>query len=188
MQTEMLMYKDFVDEMFKQGWVYVDGVSPHTLTHHDTGIVSTFHVKKGMIGTVLEIKCPMHRNLSVCGLNHSGIDIKEFVKFPMLYSTPYFFSIRCKGNDGQELSPYTGIKIIQYDSDNLPKWSRTEFYGDLSQSIGERFKRKHERYYFPQGIILYSGEKLGFKVHELDIEVVKTELLMKADIWVKGNL
>lgn len=184
-QIVKLMYNDFVSDMLNGDWVLSEKARPCTLTHQNTGIVSTFPVKKGTVGTALEIKCPKHQVLTVCGLGHSGIDPKDFVKNPMLYSIPHFFSIRCKNNEGQELSLYTRLKIIKRDQENLPVWSRTEFYGDLSQTIGERFKQKHERYYFPDGIILHGDENLVLQVSEPEIDIEKIELVMKADLFYK---
>ena len=60
-----------------------------------------------------------------------------------------------------------------------------EFYGDLSPTIDGRLKKKEERYYFAETIVLQSGEKLVFHAYWPFTDIMKIELLMMADLFVK---
>jgi len=175
-----LTYGDLVREWLRLGRIYANKKSPHMITHQNTDVVLTRPVCKGETGEVLKITCPDNKAITICGRNHYTID------YP-----PHFFSLGCRSNDDQNLSPDTIFTITKYGGSGvIPLFCKNGdcpiLYSELSQTVGERFKRKEERHYFPMGIILYSGETLVFRVSEPDIDIVKTELLMQADIWERG--
>lgn len=181
MEIVMLKYSDFVKKMLYQKWVFVDKQSPHTITHNDTDLVSTYIVNKGMDKSILKITCPDNKNMTICGRNHCDVN------YP-----PHFFSLRCQSGDGENLAPDTTFDITKYGGSGVvpilgKKGDRPILYRELSQTVGERFKSKEERHYFPMGIILYSNESLVFRVHKPDIDIIKIELFMQADIWEKGG-
>ena len=60
-----------------------------------------------------------------------------------------------------------------------------EFYGDLCPTIDGKLKKKEERYYFAETIILQSGEKLVFNAYWPLIDITKIELLMMADLFIR---
>lgn len=172
-------YNDRIQAIQNEGYIK----EPITVTSKIFPLVTTFSVQKETVNMVLELRCPAGRIMTVCGFNDSGVDPRDFARAPHLYSIPHQFSIRCFGKDNVELSPFTKIYIYKAK----PDMSETKIdempYGDLSLAYGERFKRKEERYYFSDTIILYGEEILRLLPVSPDIDITRTELFMKCDLF-----
>ena len=176
---EIRSYEEYLTEMKKDGWL----VNPMAITHriHHGLNVGTYKVEKGYNGRILSIECPNRHMPLICGVEHSQINPKDFAKAPHLYTIPHEFSILCYDKDNNELPPETIIipeKVIPSLS-IVPL--EPVLYGDLSLKIGERFKQKQERYYFPKGIILYGGEWLFLNVVKSGLNIDRVEFFMRCD-------
>lgn len=174
-RTEIATYDEFVGEMFREGWRFLENKTPHIVTNKDTGIVSTYPIIAGGYGPFLELKCPQDHVLTINGLNQRPV-------------MPHYLSIRCRDDTLYELRGGTRLSMMKRDRDNLPAFNHFLFYDEISQTRGSRFKQEGERYYLQEkGIILYEREKLQFYVYESDIDIIRTDFLMKCDIFVKGT-
>ncbi len=174
-------YEDRIQEIKRNGY----SKESITVTCNIFPMVTTFSVPKETVNRVLDLRCPAGRIMTVCGFNDSGVDPRDFARAPHLYCVPHQFSIRCSGKDNVVLSPFTNIYIYKLK----PDMSETKIdevpYGDLSLAYGERFKRKEERYYFSDTIILYGEEILRLLPVSPDIDISRTELFMKCDLFTK---
>lgn len=184
-KTHYLAYQETLNLLEQEGW----HISPQTITHRD-GRVTTYSLEKGCTGKILDIKCPAapaKHLLLICGVNHSGIKPSDIARAPHLYTIPHQFSILCYDKDNRQLPPETEIIIekIKPSGDIVP--IDIVLYGDLALKSGERFKRKEERYYFPQGIMLHGGEYLRLTATASDIIIKRTVLFMKCDFLTKEN-
>lgn len=149
------MYGAFLEGM-KRSWVHE---GRKEIRETDTDFISTFKVKKGTIGKVMELCCPESNAVSICGQSHA--DHQE---------SPYFFTFRCFDESGGEPSPDTrfNIKTIIAGGGN-PLWKVS--YGSL------------KRYHFPEGIFLSNGAKLELEVINPDIDIDGVEVAMEVDVF-----
>ncbi len=172
-------YQNLVDQIKNEGWNYLGDVNSVS-----SNIVRTYFLGKGMYGTFLELTCPStYYKVTICGLDDAGIEPQNFYKHSNLYNIPHFFSITCKDDNGKEISPNITIDIVKITS-NIHKKLFSEYYGDLSQHIDGKFRRKEERYYFPTSIELEDDDRLSFRTSP-DIDIVTTTLFMKGDVFAK---
>ena len=177
-------YQNFVKQITNKEWHYVGDVQKSL--NNLSSIVSTYYVGKNMYGTFLEVACPSPLYMiTICGFNDAGINPIEFYSHSNLYKIPHFFSITCTDNSGKELSPDVPIDVAKAKLNGESKKLRSELYGDLSQHVDGRFRRKEERYYFDESIKLEDHERLSFRVNSPDIDITKTRLSMNADLFVK---
>ena len=182
LKKNVASYEEFLHEM-RRKW----SVEPKLLTHlNNQGFnIMTYKVEKGYTGRILGIECPPNHIIAICGINYSYVDPKDFTKNPHLYTIPHEFSILCYDKDNNEL-PFDAIirpeKVVP--SVSVVPLERI-LYRDLSLKIGERFKRKEEKYFFPMGIILYGGQWLFLTVIESSMNIDKVEFFMKCDFFTK---
>lgn len=175
--TVLGTYGDYVKAMTDTGWGFADNESPHIITHSNTDMVSTHSTAMGNSRGILEITCPDDKEITICGRSHADIN-----------HPPHFFSLRCRSSSGENLALDTEFTIIKNSIKGaVPLFCQIGdspvLYSELSQTVGERFKEKGGRHRFPKGIILYPTETLIFRVINPNIDIVKTELSMQADIW-----
>lgn len=173
-------YQAALDYYREQGWY----VNPQTITHRDERVI-THPLQRGCTGSILDIVCPAGHILLICGVLHSGIKPGDIARAPHLYTIPHQFSILCYDKDNREPSQETVIRIKKIKPSEGVFSIDTALYGDIALKTGERFKRKEERYYFTQGIILYGTEYLSLIPIQPDIDIVRTELFMKCDFLMK---
>lgn len=174
--TELGTYEEFVNAMHFTGWQFLDNKTPHVITNKDTGIVSTHPIIAGGYGPFLELKCQPDQVMTINGANQR----------PLLR---HYLSIRCRDDTGYELPGGTRISIMYLDDTGKPRENLWLCYDEISQTRGSRFKQEGERYYLKEaGIRLGGGEKLAFYVYESDIDIVKTDILLRCDIFVKGRV
>lgn len=182
-------YKNFVEQITDKEWNYIGDVQTCSMNNEDNickNMVCTYLVEKGMSGTFLEIISLPYHMMTICGFDDAGIDPMEFYSHSNLYKIPHFFSMMCTDDHGKELSRDTMIDITKITSNGKHKKLCSEPYGNLSQHIDGRFRRKEERYYFSVSIKLENNERLLFCANNPDIDIINTKLLMSADIFVKN--
>lgn len=178
-------YQNYVKQIKNEGWNYVGDVQSYSMTNLSNNIVSTYFVGKGMYGTFLDIMCPApYYKITICGFDDAGIDPHQFYSHSNLYTIPHFFSITCTDNNGKELSSNISIDIAKVKLNGEAKKLCSELYGDISQHVDGRFRRKEERYYFYASIKLEDSERLSFRTSP-DIDIEKTKLFMKADLFAE---
>ena len=176
-------YQNFVKQITSEEWHYAGDMQTHSLGNN---MVSIYCVGKNMYGTFLDIMCPSPLYMvTICGFDDAGIDPIEFYSHPNLYKIPHFFSITCSDDSGKELSPNITIDIAKMRQNGESKKLCSEPYGDLSQRTDGRFRRKEERYYFYASVKLEDHERLSFRANCPDIDIIKTNLSMKADLFYK---
>ena len=177
-------YDDIVGTIEENGWILVSSVGLYPITHFGTNIIHTKPCKRNSYEDILEIICPPGMLITICGFNQEDIDKEEFFNSPNLYTRPHFFTIRLTDDNNNEI-PYTTIigmsKITR--NGNVEKLYE-EFYGDLCPTIDGKLKRKEDRYYFAETIVLQNGEKLILHVYWPFTDITKIELLMMADVFV----
>ena len=175
-------YEDIVDSIEYNGWTLVSPVGLYSITHFNKDMVSIKPVKKGNHDTVLEITCPKDELMTICGFCQNDIDRDD-----NLYTRPHFFTLMLMDENDNEISPRTIISISKLNrNDEIEKFYQ-EFYGDLSPLIDGRLKRKHERYYFAETVVLQRGEKLIFQAYNPDKDISKIDLLMMSDLFRKDE-
>lgn len=184
---EYCNYGDIVDTIEDVGWSLISSAGVCPLTHLNKDIVHTKQVKRNTCDTVMEIICPPGKLIAICGFNQEDIDKEEFFNSPNLYTRPHCFALRLIDDNNNEIPCTTIIGISKVPRDGSIEKLYEEFYGDLSPIINERLKRKEDRYYFAETIILQNGDKLLFNVYWPYIDIAKIELLMMADIFTIGQ-
>jgi len=181
-KKDVASYEEYLHEM-RWEWYAAPTTLTH-LTHHGLNVM-TYKVEKGDTGRILAIECPLRHIITICGVEQSYVDPREFAKAPHLYTRPHEFSILCFDTGNNEL-PFDAIirpeKVVPSVS-VVPL--EPVLYGDLSLKTGGRFKRKEERYYFPQGIMLYGGEWLVLNVVKSGMNVDRVEFFMRCDFFTK---
>lgn len=178
-------YEELLEHIEGEEWIPITGAGLCQFTHFNANIVVTKPVKKNTYDNILEITCPLGELITICGFNECDVDEDEFFDSPNLYARPHFFAIRCTDDNHNELPATTIIGISKITRDNKIEKLYQEFYGDLSSTIGGKFKRKKERYYFAETIILQGGEKLLLDAYWPLIDISNIELLMMCDRFRK---
>lgn len=175
LNTEIGTYAEFARAMQGEAWRFLDNKTPHIITNKDTKIVSTYPITAGGYGPFLELKCPQGHIMTINGANQK----------PVLR---HYLSIRCRDDTGYELPGWTRLSIMYLDNTGRPRENLWVCYDEISQTKGSRFKQEGERYYLKEhGIILYEGYKLAFYVYESDIDIIKTDVLLRCDIFIKDK-
>lgn len=175
MLKKILTYDEFIMEMHREGWRFLDNQTPHTITNEDTAFVNTYPIMAGGYGPFLELKCPQNHIMTINGA----------IQEPLHH---HYLSIRCRDDTCFELPGWARLSMMKIDSANYPVCNHWVSYEEISQTTGSRFKQEGERYILKKrGIILYGGEKLAIYVYESDIDIDTTDILMKCDIFVKEN-
>lgn len=178
-------YQNYVKQIKNEGWNYVGDVQSYSVNNLDREIVSTYFVEKGIYSTFLDIMCPApYYKITICGFDDAGIYPDQFYSHPNFYPIPHFFSVTCTDKNGKELSSDVTIDIAKVKLNGEAKKLCSELYGDISQHVDGRFRRKEERYYFYASIKLEDSERLSFRTSP-DIDIEKTKLFMKADLFAK---
>lgn len=168
-------YDEFIRAMQSDKWRFLDNTTPQIITNKDTKFVSTYPIIAGGYGPFLELKCPQDHVLTINGANQKP-------------GLSHYLSIRCRDDTDFELPGATWLSIMKLDSIGKPLFNLWVCYHEISQTRGSRFKQEGERYYLKEhGIILDGGEKLEFYVYESDIDIIKTDLILTCDIFVKGR-
>lgn len=178
-------YEDIIGEIEEKGWGLISSAGLYPITQFNTDIVVKYPVKKNTYEKFLEIICPPGILITICGFNQEDIDKEKFSGSPNLFSIPHFFSIKLTDDNENEILSTTIIGISKINIKGEMEKLYQEFYGDLSSTIGGKLKKKEERYYFAETIILQGGEKLIFHIYWPYTDVSKIELLMMADIFRK---
>lgn len=179
-------YEDIVDTIESNNWTRTSsGLCP--ITHHDHEFVFSRLVQKDFRESVIEVKCPEGQIIAICGFNHSDIDRERFLNSPNLYSRPHFINLRCADYNNSEISPITIIGIIKAKKNGEVEQLYQELYGDLSPMDDGKLKKKGERYYLAETVILQKGEKLIFQVLGSDKDISKIDFLMMSDIFIKDE-
>lgn len=180
-------YEDIVDTIESNDWTRVSSSGLCPITHHDHKFVFSKLVQKDFRESVVEVKCPEGRIIAVCGFNHGDIDRERFLDSPNLYSRPHFINLRCADYNNSEISPMTVISIIKAKNNGEVEQLYQELYGDLSPMSDGRLKKKGERYYLAETVVLQKGEKLIFQVLGPDRDISKIDFFMMADVFVKDD-
>ena len=179
-------YESIVDGIENEGWTNISSVST-PITILDKQIVSPKYVEANSYDNILEIICPPEKIITICGYIDMDEDIDDFYDAPNFYQTPHFFTLRCMNNDNVEISPMTIISIIKETRNEKMEKYYQEFYGDLSPITDGKLKKKEDRYYFAETVVLQEGEKLIFRAHYPNIDIAKIDLLMMSDIFSKDE-
>ena len=177
-------YDDIVDTIENNGWTHV-ALNPMTLSNTD--IVFPGSIKANSYGTILSIVCPQDNIITICGTNDCNVDIDDFRNSPNFYTAPHFFTLICRDNNNVEISPTTIISILKSKINEEPEAYYQAFYGDLSPVANGELKKKHERYYFADTIVLQSGEKLIFVANNPNVDISRIELFMMSDLFEKDE-
>lgn len=176
-------YDDIVDTIENNGWTHV-ALNPVTL--NNTDIVFPRSIKANSYGTILTIVCPQDNIITICGINDCNVDVDDFRNSPNFYTAPHFFTLSCRDSNNVEISPTTIISILKSKINEEPEAYYQAFYGDLSPLTDDgKLKKKHERYYFADTIILQSGEKLIFVANNPNVDISRIELFMMSDLFEK---
>lgn len=182
MTGDQFYYKEFLEIVKREGYS-----TEHKSLNHTSPMVKMGYLHKQFTGHVITIGCEEKFILSVCGATASGVDPKDFKNNPMLYEYPHEFSVLCKDENGKEPAPETQVHIQKITKHLKQIDIDTVYYGDLSIKDGSRFKRKEERYYFKYSIVLSEWETLKIILISPDVNIARTELLMKCDLHRKVN-
>ena len=176
-ENRIMTYDSFVEAMLADNWQYLDNKTPHILTEKDIKFISIYPIRAGGYGKFIGLKSPA--KLRTC------IAINGMNQHPFLH---HRISIRCRDDTGFELPGRTQISLMKFDYIDEPVFNTWLTYSELSQTIGSRFKHEGLRYCLKErGILLYLGERLEFFVYESDIDIVKTEVRLMCDIFVKAE-
>ena len=184
-------YDNIVNQI-EYDWTRVSP-SPYTITYLDTDIVvkGPTPIKKDTDGTVLTIVCPPERIISICGFNQVDIDKEDFHNSPNIYEVPHFLTLRLADENDIEISPLTIVDIVKITRDGKSVRVFREFYGDLSPNLSpaadRRLRKKSERYYFADTIVLQKGEGLSFVAHRPNIDISKIDIVMMSDLFEKDE-
>ncbi len=195
----MITYKEFIDKMIEKGY-QLNKESPVIIDNNNI-IISTYSVKKGRIGKIVELNCPKNQIISLCGLAHPGGCDKE-----------YLCNVKCFNIDNDE--PFQGehnstalnehehvvaeiivTKILQKeapkDNKKVKEWS--EKIGPILNLIKSENNLEHvmltcaypilSSEFIKSSFTLYGEQKMTFYINNPDIDIEKVEFELKADIF-----
>ena len=178
-------YEDIVNTIEEHGWDLISSVGSYPITHFDSNIIHTIPCKRNSYENILELICPPGNIVAICGFNQEDIDKEEFFNSPNLYTRPHFFTLRLADDNNSEIPSTTIIGISRITRNGNIEKLYEEFYGDVSPTMDGTLKKKEERYYLAETIVLQSGEKLVFRAYWPFTDIMKIELLMMADLFIK---
>ncbi len=178
-------YGDIVETIEENGWTRKSSAGLSPITHFNTDLIHPKQVKRNTYENILEIVCPPENIIAICGFNQEDIDKEDFFNSPNLYTRPHFFTLRLADDNNNEIPYTTIIGMLRIVRNGYIEKLYEEFYGDLCPAIDGKLKKKEDRYYFSESIILQSGEKLVFYAYWPSIDISKIELLMMADLFVR---
>ena len=179
-------YDDIIDTIENNGWTRISS-NGYPLSILNKEIVYPNSIKANNYGTVLEIICPLNRIITMCGVSECNVDIDDFRNSSNFFQVPHFITLRCTNSENIDIFPTTIISILKINVNEEPEKYYETFYGDLSPISDGKLKKKHERYYLAETIILQSGEKLIFRANNPNVDISKIDLLMKSDIFEKDE-
>lgn len=180
-------YEDIVDAIENNGWTRVSP-NGYPLSILNTRIVFPKPIKANFYGIILEIICPQDRIISICGTNDCNIDTEDFHNVSNFYQVPHFLTLRSMNSENVDIFPTTIISIMKNNINEETEIYYEAFYGDLSPITDDgKLKKKHERYYFADTIILQSGERLIFRANNPNIDISKIDVLMMSDLFEKDE-
>lgn len=206
----MISYIDFIKRMEEKGFVYKSNL-PTTLDENNH-MVKTFTLEKGETGKILELTCPEHTVLSLCG---------DDLKTDSIRSNPnsdYICTLKCFDNEGNEpfMKDHKGYILYVDPNDNRPKGSAidiviTKVVKDeqaknlagvnnclqLTESVMRLIKsnnpleypmivgiyQKITEHLTMKSFNLYPTEKIIFYVLEPDINITKIKFEINMDIF-----
>lgn len=197
----MISYKEFIDKMIEKGY-QLKKESP-VIIDNNSNIVSTYSVKKGQIGKIVDIYCPENQIISLCGTDHIGGCDKE-----------YSCRIKCYNRDDDEVfqnihnstalnqsehvvAEVIVTKILQKeppkDNQKVKDWS--EKIGPILKLINSGNSLEHimltcaypiiGKEFTRSSFTLYGGQKMTFYINNPDIDIERVEFEIKADIFEK---
>jgi hypothetical protein len=178
-------YSDIIDTIEENGWIPISPAGLSPISHFNSDIIHIKQAKRNTYESILEIICPPENIIAICGFNQEDIDKDDFFNSPNLYTIPHFFTLRLTDDNNNEIPYTTIIGITKIAKNGDAKKLYEEFYGDLCPTIDGKLKKKENRYYFAETIILQGGEKLVFHAYWPFIDIAKIELLMMADVFVR---
>lgn len=178
-------YDDIIEAIEENGWIRISSAGLSPITHFNTDLIHIKQAKRNTCESILEIICPPGNIITICGFNQEDVDKEDFFNSPNLYTKPHFFTLRLADDDNNEIPHTTIIGISRIARNKNVEKLYEEFYGDLCPTIDGKLKKKDDRYYFAETIILQSGDKLVFYAYWPFIDIAKIELLMMVDLFVK---
>ncbi len=135
----------------------------------DTDYVRTFTVMKGTTGTVLDLRSPQFKAVSIFGQNQIELGGEGQPEFNV--KDPYQFALHCFDNSSRELDTATRMNFKRTSAAGSGRAWRA-CYGDLSQG-----------YLLPLGVYLQGDDALALEVLNPDIDIERIELSVEADVW-----
>lgn len=197
----MKTYREFIDRMIEKGYVLTN--DEPTIIDASNSTIKEFYLKKGTIGKILEIRCPDENIIALCGTEHIGG-----------CNNHYICDIRCIDNDNLQpfqdmhrtipmnnnqhvVAEIVITKILQQDpplyNKKVKDWS--EKINSILKLIGSENHREHVMWvgaypkfnseFIKGSFTLYGGQKMIFYAVNPDVDIIKTNLKMKADIFQK---
>lgn len=197
----MITYKEFVDKMIEKGYT-LNKESP-TIINNKNDMISTYSVKKGQIGKIVELNCPENQIIALCGTTHIGGCEDE-----------YFCNVKCYNTDNDEpfqdrhnstaldesnhvVAEIIVTKILQKEApkDNKKVQDWSEKIAPILKLIKSKDSLEHimltcaypilNSEFTKTSFTLYGGQKMTFYINDPDIDVERVEFEMKADIFEK---
>ncbi len=197
----MITYKEFIDKMIEKGYK-LDKESPVTIGNNNN-MISTYTVKHGQIGKIVELNCPENCIIALCGTTHIGGCDRE-----------YLCNIKCYNTDNDEpfqdehnstaLSEHEHVvaeiivtKVLQKeaprDNKKVKEWS--EKIGPILKLIKSENHLEHvmltcaypilNSEFIKSSFTLYGGQKMTFYINDPDIDIERVAFEIKADIFEK---
>lgn len=199
----MITYKEFIEKMQENGYVYND--NPVSISNNiaDNKIFSEniFSVGKGLTGKIIQFDCPKNQIIALCGSTHLGGCDRSYPCF-----------IKCYNNQGNE--PFQGLhhsteltknqhviaeiivtKILRNDPpiqyEKVKEWS--EKINPILKLIGSTNNREHVMWvgaynvfdseFNKNSFTLYGGQKITFYINRPDIDITRTEFEFNVDVF-----
>jgi len=181
-QGNIASYAEFVHYMESSGWAR----EQLTVSELSTSLVSTHSVERDNSGSVIEIRCPAGRIITIMGTNQvpHGAD-------GMSANT---FAMRITDKDDVEISGNTHIRIEKISSYGTIRPLEQGLYASfsLTRQIGNdtcgirSYKTDNEWYRWRHGIHLMGCEVLRISIlnSAVDINWKNVRMSMGMDLWV----
>lgn len=158
-------YEAFLRDM-KNNWQHEQA----TIHETDTCFISTFKLRKGCTGNILEMHCPPSKMISMFGKNQT--ERKNDGCVQEINKEPYAIMVRCYGCD-TELGLQVHINLKKISKRGSTSSVRRLSYGDLS-STGNRFQ---------DSVYLSDSEVLAVEAVNPDIDIERIEASVEADVF-----
>lgn len=199
-------YDAFVHYMESQGWIseykVINESSDYVTTYDVEGFIGDIPEDMLYVSTIIDIKCPATQMMTMMGINQAPDNVVNVRSPAGLITTiaginrasiGYSFSLHITGNDGNEISDNTRIRMSAISPSCVVRELARCTYSDLRSidNIDDNgivtYRTRDQLYRWRQGILLKEGQYLRVDIVGLRTKIMAKDIKFEiyTDFWTK---